>query len=149
MQSFCARKQHGKEALCLGSIFRRSLGSAPRRGEEQPRTQPCSRYPSDQRRLGTERDRRIFPTSLTGDVTSEIAEDDWERGWEKRRSVGSFPISSLHQQVKERTSDKTNKVKELRLLPEGINLITSVLCAQCPFIHLSDERPCIKAKFLV
>ena len=24
---------------------------------------------------------RIFPTSLTGDVTSEIAEDDWERGW--------------------------------------------------------------------
>ena len=35
----------------------------------QPRTQACSRYPSDQRRLGTERDRRIFPTSLTGDVT--------------------------------------------------------------------------------
>ena len=26
---------------------------------------------------------RIFPTSLTGDVTSEIAEDDWERGWGK------------------------------------------------------------------
>ena len=24
---------------------------------------------------------RIFPTNLTGDVTSEIAEDDWERGW--------------------------------------------------------------------
>ena len=55
----------------------------------QPRTQACSRYPSDQRRLGTERDsprrpRRIFPTSLTGDVsrdvTSKIAEDDWERG---------------------------------------------------------------------
>ena len=48
----------------------------------QPRTQACSRYPSDQRRLGTERDspRRIFPTSLTGDVTSEIAEDVWERG---------------------------------------------------------------------
>ena len=33
----------------------------------QPRTQACSRYP-------------IFPTSLTGDVTSEIPEDDWERG---------------------------------------------------------------------
>ena len=46
----------------------------------QPRIQACSRYPNDQRRLGTERDRRIFPTSLTGDVTSEIAEDDWERG---------------------------------------------------------------------
>ena len=25
--------------------------------------------------------RRTFPTSLTGDVTSEITEDDWERGW--------------------------------------------------------------------
>ena len=24
--------------------------------------------------------RRIFPTSLAGDVTSEIAEDDWVRG---------------------------------------------------------------------
>ena len=51
----------------------------------QPRTQACSRYPSDQRGLGTERDsarrpRRIFPTSLAGDVQSEIAEDDWERG---------------------------------------------------------------------
>ena len=28
---------------------------------------------------------RIFPTSLTGDVTSEIAEDDWERGWVRGR----------------------------------------------------------------
>ena len=54
-------------------------------GESQPLTQASSRYPSDQRRLGTERDstspRRIFPTSMTGDVTSEIAEDGWERGW--------------------------------------------------------------------
>ena len=24
---------------------------------------------------------RVFPTSLTGHVTFEIAEDDWERGW--------------------------------------------------------------------
>ena len=46
----------------------------------QPGAQACSRYPNDQRRLGTERDRRILPTSLTGDVTSEIAEDNWERG---------------------------------------------------------------------
>ena len=50
----------------------------------QPRTQASSRYPSYQRRLGTECDSasppRTFPTSLTGDVTSEIAEDDWERG---------------------------------------------------------------------
>ena len=28
-------------------------------------------------RLGTEQ--KIFPTSLTGDASSEIAEDDWER----------------------------------------------------------------------
>ena len=47
----------------------------------QPYTQASSRYPSDQRSLETERDsarrpRRIFPTSLTGDVASEIAEDD-------------------------------------------------------------------------
>ena len=27
--------------------------------------------------------RQFFPTSLTGDLTSEIAEDDWERGWLK------------------------------------------------------------------
>ena len=50
----------------------------------QPYTQASSRYPSDQRRLEAERDsarrlRRIFPTNLTGDVTFEIAEDDWER----------------------------------------------------------------------
>ena len=52
----------------------------------QPHTQASSRYPSYKRRLGTERDsarrpRLIFPTSLTGDVTSEITEADWERGW--------------------------------------------------------------------
>ena len=47
----------------------------------RPRTQAFSRYPRDQRRLGTDSPGRIFPTSLTGDVTSEIAEDDWERGW--------------------------------------------------------------------
>ena len=28
--------------------------------DTQPRTQDCSRYPSDQRRFGTERDRQIF-----------------------------------------------------------------------------------------
>ena len=53
--------------------------------KSQLRTQASSRYPSYQRRLGTERNnefffRRIFPTSLAGDVTSEIAEDDWVRG---------------------------------------------------------------------
>ena len=35
----------------------------------QPRTQVSSRYPSYQTKLGT------------GDVTSEITEDDWEQGW--------------------------------------------------------------------
>ena len=34
----------------------------------------------DKRRLGTECDRRIFRTSLTGDVKCEISEHDWERG---------------------------------------------------------------------
>ena len=63
----------------------RVFEQGPRVGGIQPRTQACSRYPSEQRRLGTERDSarrpgRIFPTSFTGDVTSEIAEDDWERG---------------------------------------------------------------------
>ena len=56
----------------------------------QPRTQASSRYPSDQRRLGTERDSAsasFFPTSLTGDVTSENAVNDWERGW---RNVSCF-----------------------------------------------------------
>ena len=48
---------------------------------DQPSTQASSRYPSYQRRLETEGDsardcRQIFPTSLIGDVTSEIAEDD-------------------------------------------------------------------------
>ena len=58
--------------------FRRLFVVAP-----QPHTQASSRYPSYQRRLGTECDspRRTFPTSLAGDVTSEFAEDDWERGW--------------------------------------------------------------------
>ena len=37
-------------------------------------------YPTERRRHGTERDYAIFPTSLTGDVTLDIAEDDWERG---------------------------------------------------------------------
>ena len=48
-------------------------------GERQPPNQASSRYPSYQRR-------RIFPTSLTGDLTPEIAEDDWERGWGKERN---------------------------------------------------------------
>ena len=37
--------------------------------QRQPRTQASSRYVSYQRR-------RIFPTSLTGDVTPEITEGD-------------------------------------------------------------------------
>ena len=44
--------------------------------------------------LFARRPRRTFPTSLTVDVTSEIAEDDWERGWEHSfsgRPNGKFP----------------------------------------------------------
>ena len=41
------------------------------------------------------RDRaRIFPASLTGEVTSEIAEDDWERG---SCSRGPFLFSGLQE----------------------------------------------------
>ena len=50
-------------------------------------TQASWRYPgpSVQRRLGKERE--IFPTSLTGDVTSEIAEDDLEMRLESFRFI--------------------------------------------------------------
>ena len=49
------------------------LAVCPRQGpSDQPRTQASSRYPSYQRRYGTECDsaspRRTFPTSLTGDA---------------------------------------------------------------------------------
>ena len=37
--------------------------------------------------LFSRRPRRIFPTSLTGDVTSEIAQDDWERGCKPSTSL--------------------------------------------------------------
>ena len=63
--------------------------------ELQPRIQASSRYMSYQRRLRTEcdstrRPRRIFPTCLIGDVTSEIAENDWERGWVNLSSFLKF-----------------------------------------------------------
>ena len=40
--------------------------------------------------LFARRPRRIFPTSLTDDVTSQIAEDDWERGWVKTLVTASI-----------------------------------------------------------
>ena len=58
---------HGLELL--GSLVPRPVRAIRvTRGGLEPSA--IARYP-----------RRIFPTSLTGDVTSEIAEDDWERGW--------------------------------------------------------------------
>ena len=69
----------------------------------QPRTQASSRYPSYKRRLGTERDRRIFPTILTGDITSEIAEDDWERGCDW--SIYAFPASTHFSPQRKTNSD--------------------------------------------
>ena len=79
-RNFLAKaKQMPSKVLFVGKKM--PVGNSKWVKNHQPRTQACSRYPSDQRRLGTERDRRIFPTSLTGDVTSEIAEDDWEDGW--------------------------------------------------------------------
>ena len=79
--------------------FRSVIGIALNYRSYQLRTQACSRYPSNQRRLGTERDsarrpRRIFPTSLTGDVTSEIAEDDWERGCVLMCEQKPYPVFS-------------------------------------------------------
>ena len=38
----------------------------------------------------------FFPTSLTADVTSEIAEDDWERGCKKLRIRNQPPIRSFN-----------------------------------------------------
>ena len=76
----------------------------------QPRTQVCSRYPSDQRRFVTERDsarrpRRTFPTSLTGDVTSEIVEDDWnEAGDLVGRYPTPFSISIILQVIRQPNS---------------------------------------------
>ena len=55
--------------------------------KRQPCTRTSSRYLRDQRRLGTESDQRLFPTSLRGDVTSEIPKNDWEQGWLKARSI--------------------------------------------------------------
>ena len=51
----------------------------------QPRTQASSRYPS-------------YPTSLIGDVTSEIAEDDWERGCPPPHPFAKlqvFPVAAI------------------------------------------------------
>ena len=41
-----------------------------------------SRYPSQRRRLGTERDSAIYhvSTSLGGNLKSELAKFDWQRG---------------------------------------------------------------------
>ena len=69
----------------------------------QPRTQASSRYPSYKRRLGTKRDKRIFPTSLTGDITSEIAEDDWERGCDWL--IYAFPASTHFSPQRKTNSD--------------------------------------------
>ena len=70
----------GRSSLRFKDVCKRDL-TGGQISTLQPRTQASLRYLSDQRRLGTERDspRRTFPTSLTGDVTSEIAEDDWEK----------------------------------------------------------------------
>ena len=70
----------------------------------QSRLQASSRYLSHKRRLRTRPDsawglRRIFPTSLTGDVTSEIAEDDWERGCSIHWTTSVSPDNSSLKQV--------------------------------------------------
>ena len=51
-----------------------------------------SRYPSQRRRLGTERDSAIYHaiTSLVGDLKSELAKFDWQR---VRVILGKMDIS--------------------------------------------------------
>ena len=57
---------------------------------------------------------RIFPTSLTGDVTSEIAEDDWERGCNYdiimpyACRIKSFKKTPINQKIK-RKNDSNNR----------------------------------------
>ena len=51
-----------------------------RRGLDQPRPHANSRYPSQRRRLGNYGNDASSPTSLTGDVTSEIVEDETRLG---------------------------------------------------------------------
>ena len=38
---------------------------------------------------------RIFPPSLTGDVTSEIAEEDWGRGWRIYIRVKEYDLTEF------------------------------------------------------
>ena len=45
---------------------------------DQPCSQVNSCYPNKRRRLGTKREFSQLPTSLTGDVTSELTEGDWD-----------------------------------------------------------------------
>ena len=43
----------------------------------------------------------FFPTSLTGDVTSEIAEDDWERRWDflRKEACGLIFVCRSEEQL--------------------------------------------------
>ena len=55
----------------------------------------CSLVPRPVRAIRVTRGGLELPTSLAGDVsrdvTSEIAEDDWERGWVMCKYNGEFP----------------------------------------------------------
>jgi len=57
--------------------------SHPNRGSCSfvPRARANSRYLNGRRRFETKRGSTSLPTSLTGDVTYELAEDDCERSW--------------------------------------------------------------------
>ena len=52
---------------------------------------PAAAILESEKTLGT----RLFPTSLIGDVTSEIAEDDWERGWDFLILFSPFRIHAV------------------------------------------------------
>ena len=63
------------------------------------------------------RPRRIFPTSLTGDGTSEIAEDDWERGckFQRRSCKLSFLFPPCRQSAPRTACSQAtkNKIREV------------------------------------
>ena len=74
--------------------------------------------------------RRIFATSLTVDVTSEIAEDDWERGWDgasvhtKERFSGAISVTERSVQAQNllRSSNSRLPLRSLLLRYTAENL---------------------------
>ena len=68
----------------------------------------------------------IFPISLTGDVTSEIAEDDWERGCQGTRfgrSLKKFPYLTT---VGNSSAENTN-IASKEFMTENLPIIAKMI----------------------